>query len=506
MRKNILILTGLKLIASVIGLTYSILQVRFFGASAMVDTFFVAMAAVTMITSLMQSGQLAEVFLPEYLKQKLIKGSKAAHDLLSVVINRLLVFVFASLLLIYFAAPFVLTLLGPGLASKYRSFGVEIFQISLVAVLFTVISSFVTSTLNAEEVFGRAELTAIVNSVLSLVLLLLLYKSMGIYVLIISMLVGKLVEFLMGVYFLHKIGYKYRIIWRLKDYDILPLFKTLFTTSTYVGATQLYASAITAMASFLPAGSLSIYNYVLQLSNKGSSIIMGPISTVFFSKIAKIVVKQRDNLESHIRRPFFSVFAIYFIIFCFILIVGNDFLHLLWNKRSLTEDQFLLAYWMLCLNFFGYLFSSTGYIFRKLVVAIGEANLLYRYWTFIQIFSAAYTVVAIYFGHTWGLASVLVVNMISLSMVSFVISAKNKVNTKLLFTQLFFTDKNFIFLSVTIAGTLLILFLLNFFQYGFFVGFLIKALLLSIVIGSVLLSLYKSELLTNLKNMISNLK
>ncbi len=87
MKKLLLKLTGLKLLSSLVGLIYSVLQVRFFGASGMVDAFFVAMSAVYMITSLIRGGQLAEIFLPEYLKQKRAHGTVAAHDLLPAVLN-----------------------------------------------------------------------------------------------------------------------------------------------------------------------------------------------------------------------------------------------------------------------------------------------------------------------------------------------------------------------------------------------------------------------------------
>ena len=93
MKKIIIRLTGLKLVASIVGLAYSILQVRFFGASAEMDAYFVAMSAVYMITSLIQGGQLSEVFLPEYLKQKSKFGRKSAHNLLSAILNRMLLIV-----------------------------------------------------------------------------------------------------------------------------------------------------------------------------------------------------------------------------------------------------------------------------------------------------------------------------------------------------------------------------------------------------------------------------
>ena len=50
--KKVSFLIILKILGALIGLVYSILQVRYFGASGIVDSYFVATAALYLITSL----------------------------------------------------------------------------------------------------------------------------------------------------------------------------------------------------------------------------------------------------------------------------------------------------------------------------------------------------------------------------------------------------------------------------------------------------------------------
>jgi putative peptidoglycan lipid II flippase len=461
MKKIIIKLTGLKLVASLVGLAYSILQVRFFGASAEMDAYFVAMSAVYMITSLIQGGQLSEVFLPEYLKQKSKFGSKAAHNLLSAILTRMTLIVSIILIISYLLSPIIINLTGPGLHSEFKELGTQLFSLSLILIFFTLIGSFVGTTLNAEQIFGRSELSGLINGLVSIGILVVFYGKYGVFTLVYALLVGKIIEFLIGLYFLKQIGYKYRPLWSATEYNVSGFFKVMFTTSGYVGATQLYSVTITAMASFLPVGSLSIFSYVSQLSTKASNIIMGPISTVFFSKFSAIVSEGKKNLVNYLKKPLSYIFMITFIIFCFITLIGNELLHFLWSKKSLSISEFEIAYIMLCLNFFGFIFSAIGSIFRKSSVALGNATMLYEGWIVVQLFSAFYAFISIYFLGIFGLISILLINMVLMASTSFYISELGEIKSKSMIYKLIFNKKFILFVAGMSLSTLVIILLFN---------------------------------------------
>ena len=71
--KIIVKLFSLKLLTSFLALAYSIIQVRYFGASRIIEIFFAAQSLIYLVTSLTQSGQLAEIFLPEFQRLNNIK-------------------------------------------------------------------------------------------------------------------------------------------------------------------------------------------------------------------------------------------------------------------------------------------------------------------------------------------------------------------------------------------------------------------------------------------------
>lgn len=493
MKKIILKLSGLKLLTALLGLVYSILQIRFFGATALVDAYFVAISGVYLLISLTQSGQLAEVFLPEYLKMKHINGRKAAFRLFSALINRLVVYVFVALIITYIITPVLIKIMGPGLAPEYKEIAVRLFRLALALVILTVISAFTNTVLNAEEVYGRSEFTGIINSVISIFLISLFYKKFGIDILVYSLLAGKLVEFAMGIVFLKRLDFKYSLAWKVKGFNFTGFFKVLGTTTLYVGSTQVFNVVLTAMASFLPSGTLSIFKYVQQLSTKASGLVMGPIATIYFSKFSIFVSQGKQNLSEYLKKPIFWISIIMVIFLCGGILLGKEALQILWSKKSLLPKEFNLAYIMLIMNFTGLVFSSAGQIFRKSAVALGYAQKLYKRWIYVQLFTSTYTFIAIYFTGIYGLASIPVINMFLLALVSFYTAQKSGVDCMYILKSIFGSTLIF-FLSILVISSILLALLFPFFIFSLIELTVIKLVLYGLIIGILSLSFLRKEI------------
>lgn len=84
-RKNIGQLTIIKIAGAILGVTYSIIQVQYFGASREIEVYFAAVSVIYLVTSLAQSGQLTELFLTIFHKNLNKDGKVVAKTCLSVV-------------------------------------------------------------------------------------------------------------------------------------------------------------------------------------------------------------------------------------------------------------------------------------------------------------------------------------------------------------------------------------------------------------------------------------
>lgn len=504
MRKVIAKLTGLKLLGSIFGLGYSILQIRLLGANAAVDAFFVATTFVYLVTSLLQGGQLSEIFLPEYLKQRKEFGTAAAHQLLSAIITRLFVIVSVVTVVLYLAAPLLLPLMGPGLDIVHQELSIKLFYWSLPLLLFTVLSSFTNTTLNAEQIFGRAEITQLISALASTIILVIFYKIAGVFVLVYALLLGKIIEFSITLYYLNRIGYTYKFTWNLATFDLSIFFKAMGSTSAYVGVTQISNYILTAMASFLPPGILSLYNYVQQLSNKGSNILLGPAITVFFSKISENIVNSNDKIENLMEKATTTIWSIFFVVLCLIFLLGDNILHILWSARSLTSSDFEIAYLMLVLNFVGVLFFSVGQLFRKVSIASGDAEQLYRGWILVQVLSAIFAYTSIRFIGFFGLAFYPVVNMILMAIVPLYYNIKSGIDIPKVFAS--FNTKLFAAMLLIVFASYFIREFSLFIDADQFVIFIVKFTLFSLALITILFALYNDYLkliATELKMVIS---
>ena len=474
--KTIGSLTVLKIIAAVTGLAYSVLQVRYFGANAAMDAYFVALTAVYVITSILQSGQLAEVFLPEYLKLKSEHSADQAHQLFSALLNRGLVVMAVFSLVVSFLAPVIIQMLGVGLQQEYQILAIDFFRVALLIILLTLFSAFVNSALNAEHVYGRTELTGLINSLLSLILIVLFHQAVGLWILVYALLAGKVVELLTGIFFLNRAGVRYYPILRVAGYDLNRFLKVLFVTSGYVGATQLYTTVLTAVTSMLPEGVLSIFNYVKQLSTKGSGIVLTPISTIFFSKFATLVSQHKANLTSYLTKPLMAILVIAGTMLALIVLVGNEMLSLLWSEKSLTPSNFKLAYLMLVLNFTGIFFSAVGGIFRKSAISMGAAKQLYARWIGVQLFCAASSYGIITASGIFGLVFILPLNMILMAAVSIYSAYLEGIDVSALLKKLLFHNSGILLLFVLAISTCSIFYLTLPLENNVIMSFAVKLL------------------------------
>ena len=441
-------LTVLRAIGSFIGLIYSIYVVRKFGASSEVDSYFIAISLTTILNKLLQTGQISELFLPIYLDIKNKDGSVEAQKVFYCIIHRIIFFSFPFILLLILFAPLFINVIGAGLSINNKELATNIFRLSSPIILFSIISSFTKIVLTAEKTYGRAELTTFLSSTSSLTIIYYFSDIFGIYSLLIAYTFGKVVELILGFLFLKRAGFKYYLVWISKINNLKEIFGAYKFTSIYASSTQIFELIFNFSASFLPEGSLSIYNYTYQLSNKAYMIIIGPFSNIFFSEFKHKILKQKVNLLEYLINPLVGLYIIYFFSATTIFLFGDKILQKLWINKNISFEEFKIAHLMLIFNFTGSVFISVSNIFRKSVVSFGNAKYLYNNWSIVQVISAIYTYFIVDIYGTYGLATSAIFNMVLLSSATFKVAASINIPVLKLFKLAFFQKKIFYYSTV----------------------------------------------------------
>tara|TARA_R110002073_G_scaffold72537_1_gene177595 strand:- start:620429 stop:621898 length:1470 start_codon:yes stop_codon:yes gene_type:complete len=429
--KILLKLFSLKLVASLLGLIYSILQVRYFGASRTIEIYFAAQSLVYLVTSLTQSGQLAEVFLPEYHKLNTIKVG-LGYKGLNVVINRMVLFGTILMVFIFVFANYFVNLMVPGFSQEDKDFAVLIFRILLPVLYLALMNSFYVTVLNAEERFGRAELLGLTNTIVNILVLIVLYPFIQLWALVISFILGKLIEFIFYVWQLFKNGYRFQWILSIPEFDHKSFFKTMQSTFLYVGATQVYNIVLTASISFLPEGVYAIFKYVQNLSNKIKGLFIQPFMTIFFTRYSILLQKSQSVLKEF-NKNMLSVINVNVITIIGTILLGDFIIDLIWGGEKFSKANVQLAYIFLLFNGFAVLLGSLGNIYRKMAVAHGKAKKLYLYWVVTQLLSAFFSYLLIKHFKINGLYYIILINSVLMSIPSYIIyrTTKNALTFKL---------------------------------------------------------------------------
>lgn len=221
-------------ISAILGLVKSRAILSFFGASNELGIFFIADRVPSAIYSTIFLGTFSTVFIPIF--SKLNKDdSENAYKFASNLFNVLLaVFLVISILMAVFAYEIIYLLTLGQLDFRDISLGVDLLRIMLIGQVVLIVSSFITSLLNAKKHYLSTSLSPVMFNVGFLVSLPLLYPFFDIYSVAWSMVIGSLFHLLVQIPSLFFIDFKYKFFTNLKDKNLKEAIKlsgvNFFTT------------------------------------------------------------------------------------------------------------------------------------------------------------------------------------------------------------------------------------------------------------------------------------
>ncbi|MFT4800288.1 MAG: putative peptidoglycan lipid II flippase [Flavobacteriaceae bacterium] len=410
-------LFSLKLLVSILGLISSIIVVRYFGLSRDVEIYFGAQSLVYVIISLTQAGQLSEIFLPEFIILNKRK-KKLGFTALNIVINRMAIYSMIAFIIIFIFSELLIKIILPGFTENERLEASLMFKLLLPSLFFQITNSFFITTLDALKKYGRAEILGVINVIVNILCVVILYQYLYVWSLVVALFTGKIIEFIFYFYNLKKAGYNYQFIFSNPEFDHRKFFKSIRSTFIYAGSTQIYMIVLISLISYLPEGTLAIFKYVQNLSNKIKGLFFQPIFTVFFTKYS-ILLSNSKNLFNEFRIAKQSILNINCIIIIGCVLLGDEVINLIWGGDKFDDENVFLAYVFLLFNLFGIIFSSIGQVYRKMAVANGKANKLYSLWVFSQLSSSLFAYLLISNFGIRGLYFIIPINSFLMALVSF---------------------------------------------------------------------------------------
>lgn len=246
------------LLSSLLGLTREVLSASYYGASVDMDSYIFAYALPSMILVFV-SGFLTVGFIPMFIKKRLHSSKKEISLYLS---NMLNVFMLAMILVIAICYLFSDSIAGFFAVNEVVKVKIEtMLWILLPSIFFFGLSYAQASILNALNYFKVTAFLTVVNNISVIFFIVVFQHLWGIYTVAIGFLVGTVIQVLIQIPVLRKVGVRYRFYLRLNDEDLkkiliicIPIIGLVIIDNCVMLATRYFSTQ-------LDAGSASALNY-----------------------------------------------------------------------------------------------------------------------------------------------------------------------------------------------------------------------------------------------------
>ncbi len=356
-----------------------------FGTSRSVEIYFAAASLMTLLFKLFQSGQLSELFLPEYLRLKSSRGVGEAQLAFAVVFNWMVLLSCVGAVMLYLMAPMLVQWLAPGFDSGEQEQVVRYFLWMVPLIPIQLANALVQMLGNADKLYGKFEMWILAGSVGSLLMICLGHHHLGAGTLVASLWIGQLLPLAGRFVVLQRGGYRHRCSLACDLVDLSSLLRQLCFTAFYVAATQWFLFMFTAALTRLPPGTFACFKYAELLYLRTSSLFIRPVSTVFFTDVAEAWHTRRNQVTTVLRQALNDVVVGYLLI---VAILGSASVHVfafLWGGPRFPAEAIQLTAWVLLAFYVVLVFEVTTSVVRKVTMVAGKMVPLYLLTTVVQL-------------------------------------------------------------------------------------------------------------------------
>ena len=285
MTKSTLILTAISAVGLVLSFAKEAVIAFFFGTSAVVDAYVVAIDLPVMFFAT-ASMALAAVVIPNYTQLRVNEGEESAKQFFNKFTTLLMVAGAAFLLLLELLADPIVFIGAPGLSAEMHDYAVTMFRVALPASLVLLFVKTNTGVLNSHKSFALPSLGNLVLSVVFIVFVALLAGHFGIYAAVWATLLGAMVELLYSVA-IRRRYVRYHPDAGFKDERVKRSLRMALPVAIGISIEELNRIIDKAIASSLEEGSISALHYASKISSGISNLLISSISVVFYPEYAQ---------------------------------------------------------------------------------------------------------------------------------------------------------------------------------------------------------------------------
>ena len=315
-------IVGIAILCSrVLGLLREVIFAALFGASRNMDAFLTAFRAPNMLRDLFAEGALSTAFVTTFSRRIATDGDESAWRLASKVATLTLIFMSALTVLGIIGAPVLIQILAPGFPAEKAALTIQLTRIMFPFILLVSLAALVMGMLNAKNVFGMPAMASSFFNLGSIIGGVTLcywlepqadwwhphFGERGLMGLAIATLIGGLLQLLVQLPSLGRVGFRFRPDFKWRDPGVRTILALMGPATIAASAVQVNVAVNSGFASALGDGAMTWLNVAFRLMQLPLGIFGVAVATVtlpLISRSAAVGNKEefRGALSHAIRR------------------------------------------------------------------------------------------------------------------------------------------------------------------------------------------------------------
>lgn len=266
-----------------------------FGSGAETDTFFLAMTAVSLFTSIITKS-INTTMIPVLGEIEHLEGNSGKKSHTNNLLNIVIIISLTIIALAWMLAPTIIKIIAPGFDSiEQFKLATTMMRIGLPAIIFAGIQGVFRGYLQSEHIFTETAAISFPFNFTYIFFLLFLSSYFGIKGLMVTSVIAVISQVLLQINGMKKTKFKYELIIDFKDKHVKKILYLIPPILLSVGIDDLNKIIDKSMASTLVEGSISALNYASRLDGLVRGVFIAAIATVMYPMLSKEANK--DNYD-----------------------------------------------------------------------------------------------------------------------------------------------------------------------------------------------------------------
>jgi putative peptidoglycan lipid II flippase len=282
-----LILTVAALASRLLGWVRLLVIGSQFGASRELDAYFAAFRIPDAIFQLVVAGALSAALIPVFQGYRARDQDREAWRLASSVINLVVIALAGFSLVMAIFAPFIVPVITPGFDAPTTELTVRMTRIMLLSPVFIGMGAVVSGILNSYERFAVPAIAPLLYNLAIILAAIVLAPILGVEGLAVGVAIGSLAHLLVQLPNLSSVGQRYDLFVSLAHPGVRRVAWLMGPRTLGLAAVQINFLASTLLASGLPEGSLTAYNYAFQLMQVPVGVVGVSVAVALFPRLSR---------------------------------------------------------------------------------------------------------------------------------------------------------------------------------------------------------------------------